>query len=186
VRWFGDLGVVVTFRTTDPLYTIDLADPTRPRVAGELKIPGYSGYLHPVGAGMLLGVGQDADPRTGVSKGAQVSLFDLTDLADPRRVDQAPLGRGEVVAEHESRAFTYLPARATAMLPMFGESGSRLAAVRVDTVGQRLSVSAPRTSSADTERATPVGEVVATVGSRELRLIDPADGMRSLGVVAID
>jgi uncharacterized secreted protein with C-terminal beta-propeller domain len=47
VRWFGDVGVVVTFRQTDPLYTLDLSDPRRPTVAGELKIPGYSGYLHP-------------------------------------------------------------------------------------------------------------------------------------------
>ena len=51
---------MVTFRQTDPLYTIDLADPKAPRVVGELKILGYSAYLHPVGDGLLLGIGQDA------------------------------------------------------------------------------------------------------------------------------
>ena len=53
----------MTFRQVDPLYVIDLSDPTNPRVQGELEIPGYSAYLHPVGAGRLLGVGQDATPE---------------------------------------------------------------------------------------------------------------------------
>ena len=55
VRFIGDRGYVVTFRQTDPLYTLDLADPARPRVTGELKILGYSSYLHPVGDDLLLG-----------------------------------------------------------------------------------------------------------------------------------
>ncbi|MGH9184480.1 MAG: beta-propeller domain-containing protein, partial [Acidimicrobiales bacterium] len=56
VRFMGSVGYVVTFRQTDPLYTVDLSDPTNLRVVGELKIPGYSAYLHPVGDGLLLGV----------------------------------------------------------------------------------------------------------------------------------
>ena len=60
VRYIGDTGFVVTFRQVDPLYTLDLSDPEAPRVAGELKVPGYSAYLHPLGDGLLLGVGQDA------------------------------------------------------------------------------------------------------------------------------
>ena len=62
VRWFDDLAVVVTFRQTDPLYTIDLTDPTHPRRLGELKIPGFSAYLHPIGDDRLLGLGTDATP----------------------------------------------------------------------------------------------------------------------------
>ena len=60
VRFIGDVGYVVTFRQVDPLYTVDLATPTAPKVLGELKIRGYSAYLHPIGEGLLLGVGQDA------------------------------------------------------------------------------------------------------------------------------
>ena len=60
VRFMGDTGYVVTFRQVDPLYTLDLSQPARPRVLGELKIRGYSSYLHPVGPDRLLGVGQDA------------------------------------------------------------------------------------------------------------------------------
>ena len=81
VRFIGDAGYVVTFRQVDPLYTLDLSDPTEPRVAGELKIPGYSAYLHPVGDGLLLGVGQDAN-ADGATTGVQMSLFDVS---DPRR-----------------------------------------------------------------------------------------------------
>jgi hypothetical protein len=60
VRFIEEVGFVVTFRQTDPLYTVDLSDPRRPRVLGELKIRGYSAYLHPLGGDLLLGVGQDA------------------------------------------------------------------------------------------------------------------------------
>ena len=63
VRFIEDRGYVVTFRQIDPLFTLDLADPTHPRVRGELKIAGYSAYLHPVGPHRLLGVGQDATPQ---------------------------------------------------------------------------------------------------------------------------
>ena len=75
----GEVGYVVTFRRTDPLYVVSLADPAAPRMLGELKIEGYSAYLHPLGPGRLLGVGQDADPETGMTEGVQVSTFDVSD-----------------------------------------------------------------------------------------------------------
>ena len=80
LRWFDDLAVVVTFRQTDPLYTVDLADPTAPRVLGELKVTGYSGYLHPVGDNVFLGVGQAGD-EAGTLLGAKVETYDVADLA---------------------------------------------------------------------------------------------------------
>ena len=83
VRWFDDLAIVVTFRQTDPLYAIDLSDPTAPRLVGELKIPGFSEYLHPLGEQRLIGMGQDAT-LDGVTRGAQAALFDVTDLASTR------------------------------------------------------------------------------------------------------
>jgi uncharacterized secreted protein with C-terminal beta-propeller domain len=84
VRFMGTQAYVVTFRQTDPLYVIDLADPTNPVVTGELKIPGYSAYLHPVGDGLLLGVGQSAE-LDGRTLGTQMSLFDVSDPANPQR-----------------------------------------------------------------------------------------------------
>ncbi len=106
VRFLGDVGYVVTFRQTDPLYTIDLADPAAPRVAGELKILGYSAYLHPVGDGLVLGVGQDAT-AAGRTTGLQMTLFDVSDPAAPRRVDQVRLPGAWSDVEGDHHAFTF-------------------------------------------------------------------------------
>ena len=135
VRWFDDLAVVVTFRQTDPLYTVDLSDPAAPAVVGELKIPGYSAYLHPIGDGMLLGVGQDADPETGMTRGAQVATFDLRDLSAPTQVDTLVYPGGYTEVEGDSRQFSYSPELRQAVLPVSGERGSSLAAITVAADG---------------------------------------------------
>ena len=61
VRWFDRLAVLVTFRQTDPVHTVDLSDPERPRSLGQLEVPGFSSYLHPIGDDRLLGLGTEAD-----------------------------------------------------------------------------------------------------------------------------
>ena len=106
VRFLGDLGYVVTFREVDPLYVVDLSDPTDPRVTGELKIPGYSAYLHPLGDGLLLGVGQDAT-QDGRLKGTQMSLFDVGDPTAPARLDALRIAGGSSEAEWDHHAFLY-------------------------------------------------------------------------------
>ena len=116
VRFIGTQAYVVTFRQVDPLYVIDLADPTAPRLAGELKIPGYSAYLHPVGDGLLLGVGQDATAE-GATLGTQLSLFDVSDPADPVRVATLSIG-GSSQAEWDHRAFLFWPADGTIVIPV--------------------------------------------------------------------
>ena len=118
VRFLDDVGYVVTFRQTDPLYTVDLTDPTKPVVRGELKIPGFSAYLHPVAEGRLLGVGQDAT-ETGRATGAQLSSFDVRDVAQPREVARVSFGErsySEVQNDHHAFLF-WAPAR-RAMLPV--------------------------------------------------------------------
>jgi hypothetical protein len=115
VRFMGDMGYVVTFRQIDPLYTVDLSDPAAPRVLGELKIPGYSSYLHPLGDDLLLGVGQNATDE-GRILGSQVSLFDVSNPADPRRIALLELGDGSSSeVEYDHRAF--LVWRGLAVLP---------------------------------------------------------------------
>ena len=108
VRYIGDLAYVVTFRETDPLYVVDLTDPTSPYAAGELKIPGYSSYLHPIGDGKLLGIGQDADD-SGRTRGTQISLFDVSDSSNPLRLDKVDIG-GASAAEYDHKAFLWWPA----------------------------------------------------------------------------
>ena len=103
VRFLGDQAYVVTFRQTDPLYTIDLSDPTAPRVTGELKITGYSAYLHPLGDQRLLGVGQEATLE-GQTTGTQVSVFDVADPAAPTRLSQVLLPGANSEAEWDHHA----------------------------------------------------------------------------------
>ncbi len=85
VRFMGNVGYVSTFRQIDPLFVIDLAVPTAPRVVGELKVPGFSSSLQPLDATHLLGVGRDVDPDTGRVRGLQLSIFDVGDPAHPRQ-----------------------------------------------------------------------------------------------------
>lgn len=113
VRFMGPLGYVVTFRQTDPLYVVDLSNPAAPAVVGELKIPGYSAYLHPVGDGRLLGIGQNADEE-GRVLGTQVSLFDVSNPASPQRISQVDLEGGWSQAEGNHLAFTYVDGTALA------------------------------------------------------------------------
>jgi hypothetical protein len=117
VRFIDDIGYVVTFRQTDPLYTIDLSDPTAPTVAGELKLLGYSAYLHPLGDGLLLGVGQDATEE-GRTQGTQVSVFDVSDISDPRRLDNYTLDNGYSSAEYDHHAFLYWPDTGLTVIPV--------------------------------------------------------------------
>ena len=116
VRFFGDLGYVVTFRQIDPLYVIDLSNPERPEVRGELKIPGYSAYLHPVGDDALLGVGQDAD-LDGRVLGLQASLFDISDPDDPARIDRYTMENGHSEVEWDHHAFLHDPTTGLTVFP---------------------------------------------------------------------
>jgi hypothetical protein len=139
VRFIGDVGYVVTFRQVDPLYTVDLSTPAAPKVLGELKIRGYSAYLHPVGEDLLLGVGQDATAR-GRQLGTQVSLFDVSDLSNPTRLHQLTLPGGSSEVEYDHLAFLYWPATGLAVLPLqlWNEDGPEFvgaAGFRVDRAG---------------------------------------------------
>lgn len=82
VRMMGEKGYVVTFERIDPLFTLDLSDPYNPIIAGELKIPGFSAYLHPLGPDHLLAVGM-AGLDTGELTGVAVNVFDVSDMANP-------------------------------------------------------------------------------------------------------
>ncbi len=127
VRFMGDLGYVVTFEQIDPLYVVDLSDPTDPTVEGELKIPGFSTYLHPLDDDLLMAVGVDGDEE-GNTGGSVVSLFDVSDSTDPRLIDKLPLadfvtdeandvfGHTYSPVDGDPRAFTYFDD--TAIIPV--------------------------------------------------------------------
>lgn len=83
-RFLGDTGYIVTFRQTDPLFAIDLSDPQNPTVLGQLKISGFSEYLHYYGENKLLGIGMEADEETGREEGMKLSMFDISNPAEPK------------------------------------------------------------------------------------------------------
>lgn len=142
VRFEGDHGYVVTFRQVDPLFTLDLSDPTNPHVVGELKIPGYSGYLHEIGNGLLVGLGRDAD-ETGRVQGLQVSLFDVNNFADPQRLATHTFSNdawgGWSSGEWDHHAFSYFAAQSILAIPVstWSEQGtrSRLEVLRITSSG---------------------------------------------------
>ncbi len=90
-RLMGDVGYFVTFRQTDPLFSVDLSDPKHPKVLGELKIPGFSTYLHPFGENLLLGIGYDADETTGWTECVKLSMFDVSDPSNVKEVHKHSL-----------------------------------------------------------------------------------------------
>lgn len=105
VRFMGDVGYMVTYETVDPLFVLDLSDPTAPSVTGELKIPGFSNYLHPISDKYLLGIGEDTQEIfvedrltgekivTGVrTNGMKISLFNVEDKMNPVEQDVYYLG----------------------------------------------------------------------------------------------
>ena len=78
-RFMGKTGYFVTFKETDPLFSVDLSDPKNPKIIGALKIPGFSDYLHPYGKNKLLGIGMNVDEKTMSTDGVKLTMFDISD-----------------------------------------------------------------------------------------------------------
>ena len=97
VRFIEDRGYIVTFRETDPFFVIDLSDPKNPEIKGELKIPGFSSYLHPVEEHLILGVGREGSY-------VKLSMFDVSDAENPQEVAKYTLKESwsEVLYNHHA------------------------------------------------------------------------------------
>ncbi|MCY1141277.1 beta-propeller domain-containing protein [Actinoplanes sp. Pm04-4] len=164
VRFIGPRGYVVTFRETDPLYSLDLADPSKPRVTGELKITGYSAHLQPVGENRLIGIGQEADTR-GVPTGTQVSLFDVTDPAAPRRLDQHVVAGGSSEAESDPHAILWWPASNLLVLPVADAKSDGALALQItgDRLAQTTRLAPTAKDTGPMRRALVVGDVLWSV-----------------------
>lgn len=119
-RFLGPVAYVVTFRQTDPLFTIDLADPLHPHMVGELKVPGFSSYIHPLDATHLLTIGtyipEQGDWR---ERHLQLAIFDVSDLAQPAQTFTQEVGQawGWSEAQWDHKAFNYFPAKGTLAIP---------------------------------------------------------------------
>jgi uncharacterized secreted protein with C-terminal beta-propeller domain len=170
VRWFDDLAVLVTFRQTDPLFTADVADATRPRALGALHLPGFSSYLHPIGNALLLGLGTAATSE-GQAQGAKAAVFDLADTSHVRELGGVSLGRDSwLQVANDPHAFTWLPAgegAGTAITQLGGAAdGVAMIALRVDADGH-VTVHHLQGAGGWSQRALPLDDGrVALVGDR--------------------
>jgi hypothetical protein len=124
-RFMGEKGVMVTFRQVDPFFTIDLRDPTAPRFVGELKVPGFSSYIHPLDANHMLTIGvylPEPDANGNVDwtqRRMKLSIFDVSDFANPRETATALVGTayGWSQAGWDHKAFNYFPERGLLAIP---------------------------------------------------------------------
>lgn len=109
-RFIGDKAYLVTYRNTDPLFVIDLSDESNPKVMGELKIPGYSTYLHPYDETHLIGIGMDTEEiidrdYNGIvinswvrTNGMKMALFDVSDITNPKEIAKTTIGDSRAVS----------------------------------------------------------------------------------------
>jgi len=164
-----------------------VTDPTAPKVLGELKIRGFSSYLHPVGPGLLLGVGQDAT-ATGATLGTQLSLFDVSDPRTPRRLHQITLAGGSSSeVEYDHLAFLYWPPTGLAMIPVVsyeegpdaftGAVGFKVDQAAGITELGRVSHRAPELWRSQVRRSVVVGGRVLTFSESGMMAV-PIDTLR--------
>lgn len=131
-RFRGDKGYLVTFLRVDPLFVLDLSEPTAPALKGELEIPGFSEYLHPIGDNHLIGLGFDAD-ENGLTTRLQLSLFDVSDPAHPTRVDTYGFGDTDYsTAVWDYHAFNYFAEQGVLAIPLASGADNSLELIKVD------------------------------------------------------
>ena len=145
VRFTGDVAYVVTFRQTDPLFVIDMSG-ENPKVTGELKIPGFSTYLHPVGEGLLLGIGKETQDNewtdyygnkytSTYTNGLKISLFDVSDPFNPKEIDVENYVGGEYASADvwdNHRAFVFSNVRNDGYFAIDTENGNGFVRVTVE------------------------------------------------------
>lgn len=136
-RFNDEIGYLVTFQATDPLWIVDLSNPAEPRMRGDLQVPGFSTYLHPIAGDRLLAIGQNQDGVGLEPYGIKLSLFDVSNLDWPDVIDERSEGGvgsdSEALTEH--RAFRYLESERILAVPMVHRNAQGLFLYRVSDSG---------------------------------------------------
>lgn len=122
VRFMGKKGYVVTFRQTDPLYALDLSDPKSPKMTGELKLPGYSTYLHPISDNVLMGIGYDGDEENAKINNLKIALFDISDMTKPSLLDEFVIINSSSDVNYEPKALIHYPLKSIIGIPVISYS----------------------------------------------------------------
>ncbi|OVE82767.1 hypothetical protein BVY03_00155 [bacterium K02(2017)] len=141
-RFMGNRGYLVTFEKVDPFFVLDLTDPTNPSIEGELKMPGYSSYLHLLNEDYVIGLGKDAEDAGNFSwfQGLKLATFDVTNTSQPEIADERIIGgrNTESAALYDSHAFTFDRSSGLLALPLSyceaGNGGSSIGQFRYNGV----------------------------------------------------
>ena len=134
VRFMGDIAYVVTFENTDPLFVLDLSDPKNPKKVGEVELPGFSSYLHPIGENYIVGVGEGGN-EDGLDGSTKVTLFDVSDKKNPKVVSEYCLKDSDSEVGYDAKAFIYYKEKNIIGIPVtkYVETGDEYEYVDVKT-----------------------------------------------------
>lgn len=161
VRFVGDKGYIVTFRQIDPFIVLDLSDPIRPKKRGELKIPGYSSYLHPLSDDLVLGIGKE-------NSNVKISLFDVSDLDNPIERDKYELKDYWTDVQNTHHAFLADPKHEVFFMP--GGQGGYVFSYKEDRLMLERAV-----SEIQAQRALYLDDLMYVIGRKEVVVLDEVD-----------
>ena len=157
-RFLGDRGYVVTFRETDPFYVLDLSNPNNPQMKGELKIPGYSSYLHPVSDNLILGIGREGS-------NVKLSLFDVSDASNPTEKDKYLLKDYWDKVSQNHHAFLMDPDHKVFFMP--GGDGGYIFSYEGDRLGLTRTV-----KDTNVERAVYLDDYMYIIGKEGITVLN--------------
>lgn len=157
-RFLGNRGYLVTFRQTDPFYVLDLTDPKKPEMKGELKIPGFSSYLHPLADDIILGVGQESGK-------VKLSLFDVISASDPKEIDKYLLDEYWSEAQSNHHAFLQDAKHGIFFIP--GGKGGYIFSYE----GNKLSLK-KAVSDYQVKRAVYIDDYLYIIGENKISVLD--------------
>lgn len=122
-RFIGDRAYMVTFRQVDPLFVIDVSSPSEPKILGELKIPGFSDYIHPYDESHIIGIGKEVEGT--LTQGVKLGLFDVSDPTNPREVSKYEIGKRGTHSEalYDHKAFLFSKTKGLLVLPILLSEG---------------------------------------------------------------
>lgn len=187
VRFMGDTAYVVTFRQTDPLFVIDLSDPTNPTITGELKIPGFSNMLYPYGENKLIGIGIDGD-ENGSNGKLKISLYDISDKQNPREISKAVFSSASYSdAQYNHKAFMRFDGTNEFAIPVTSYNNNYLCSFRID--GDKISEYKkyePESKYSIVERGAYIGNTVFTMSDNAITAFDRESTQRLSDITFTD
>ncbi|MFA6307672.1 MAG: beta-propeller domain-containing protein [Patescibacteria group bacterium] len=161
VRFIGDLGYLVTFRQTDPFYVLDLSSPKNPKMVGELKIPGYSSYLHPISENKILGIGMENGQ-------VKLSYFDVSNPSNPQEIAKYSLAEYGSDVLYNHHAFLQDPNHEVFFLPSY--NGGYIFSYANDNLELVRAISVP-----NVQRALYLGDYMYILADDYIAVLNETD-----------